>query len=69
VAPAGTPSEIIRKLNLEIKAALSAPEVRERAISAGAEPFPTSPEEFAAIIRDETKKWGEVVRSAGIKLQ
>lgn len=69
VAPAGTPAEIIRRLNLEIKAALLAPEVRERALAAGTEPFPTSPEEFAAIIRDETKKWGEVVRSAGIKLQ
>ncbi|HEV3008125.1 MAG TPA: tripartite tricarboxylate transporter substrate binding protein [Burkholderiales bacterium] len=69
VAPAGTPGEIIRRLNLEIKAALSAPEVSERALSAGAEPFPTSPEEFAAIVRDETRKWGEVVKTAGIKLQ
>jgi tripartite-type tricarboxylate transporter receptor subunit TctC len=69
VAPAGTPAEIIRRLNAEIKAALSAPDVRERALAAGAEPFPSSPQEFAAIIRDETKKWGEVVRSAGIRLQ
>ena len=69
VAPAGTPREVIQKLNGEIRAALSAPEVSERALAAGAEPFPTSPEEFAGIIRDETKKWGEVVRTAGIKLQ
>jgi len=69
VAPAGTPPDVINKLNSEITAALSLPDVRERAIAAGAEPFPTSPEEFAAIIRDETKKWGEVVRTAGIKLQ
>jgi len=69
VAPAGTPKEIVNRLNSEIRAALTTPEVRERALSAGAEPFPTSPEEFAAIIRDETKKWGEVVRTAGIKLQ
>jgi tripartite-type tricarboxylate transporter receptor subunit TctC len=69
VAPAGTPAELIKRLNLEITTALSLPEVKERALSAGAEPFPTSPQEFAAIIRDETKKWGEVVRNAGIKLQ
>ena len=69
VAPAGTPKEIVNRLNSEIRAALTTPEVRERALSAGAEPFPTSPEEFAAIVRDETKKWGEVVRTAGIKLQ
>ena len=69
VAPAGTPAELIKRLNLEITTALSSPEVKERALSAGAEPFPTSPQEFAAIIRDETKKWGEVVRNAGIKLQ
>jgi tripartite-type tricarboxylate transporter receptor subunit TctC len=69
VAPAGTPRAIIGRLNAEIRSALSAPDVAERALAAGAEPFPTSPEEFAAIIRDETKKWGEVVRTAGIKLQ
>ena len=69
VAPAGTAAELIKRLNLEITTALSLPEVKERALAAGAEPFPTSPQEFAAIIRDETKKWGEVVRTAGIKLQ
>ena len=69
VAPAGTPADVINKLNSGIKDALSAPDVRARAVSAGAEPFPTSPQEFAAMIRDETKKWGEVVRAANIKLQ
>jgi tripartite-type tricarboxylate transporter receptor subunit TctC len=69
VAPAGTPKEVISRLNSEIRSALSAPDVRERAISAGAEPAPSSPEDFAAYIREETKKWGEVVRLAKIKLQ
>ncbi|HSA89979.1 MAG TPA: tripartite tricarboxylate transporter substrate binding protein [Burkholderiales bacterium] len=69
VAPSGVPNEIINRLNSEIKAALSAPDVRERALSAGAEPFPTSPQEFAAYIREETRKWGEVVKAANIKLQ
>jgi len=69
VAPAGTPREVIQRLNAEIRAALANPEVRERALTAGAEPHATTPEEFAAYIREETKKWGEVVRAAGIKLQ
>jgi tripartite-type tricarboxylate transporter receptor subunit TctC len=69
VAPAGTPAEIINKLNSEIRDALSALDVRERALAAGAEPFPTSPQEFAAMIREETKKWGNVVKAAHIKLQ
>src|SRR5687768_12295926 len=69
VAPAGTPKDIINRLNGEIRNALAAPDVKERALTAGAEPHATSPEEFAAYIREETKKWGEVVRAAGIKLQ
>jgi tripartite-type tricarboxylate transporter receptor subunit TctC len=69
VAPAGTPRDIVARLNSEIRTALSAPEVREKALAAGAEPYPTTPAEFAAIIRDETQKWGEVVRTANIKLQ
>jgi len=69
VAPAGTPREVIQRLNAEIGSALSAADVKERALAAGAEPAPSSPEQFAAYIREETKKWGEVVKSAGIKLQ
>jgi tripartite-type tricarboxylate transporter receptor subunit TctC len=69
VAPSGVSVGIINRLNEEIRTALSAPDVRERALAAGAEPFATSPQEFAAIIRDETKKWGEVVKAASIKLQ
>ncbi len=69
VAPANTPKDIINRLNTEIRSALAAPDVKERALTAGAEPHATSPEEFAAYIREETKKWGEVVRAAGITLQ
>lgn len=69
VAPANTPKDIINRLNTEIRSALAAPDVKERALTAGAEPHATSPEEFAAYIREETKKWGEVVRAAGITPQ
>jgi tripartite-type tricarboxylate transporter receptor subunit TctC len=69
VAPAGTPAAIIQRLNAEMVAALAVPEIRERALAAGAEPFTNTPQEFAAIIREETRKWAEVIRTAGIKLQ
>ena len=69
VAPAGTPAAVVDRLNREIAAAAAAPEIRERALAAGAEPYTNSPQEFAALIRDEIRKWGQVIRTAGIKLQ
>jgi tripartite-type tricarboxylate transporter receptor subunit TctC len=69
VAPAATPADIINRLNKEMAAALSAPEIRERALAAGAEPFTNTPQEFAAMIREETRKWARVIRTAEIKLQ
>ena len=69
VAPAGTPKAIIDRLNAETRAALALPEVRDRVIAAGTEPATTTPEEFAAYIREETKKWGEVIKAGNIKLQ
>ena len=69
VAPAGTPRPIVERLNAEIRAALETPEIRERALAAGTEPFTASPEEFSAMIREETKKWAEVIKTGGIRLQ
>jgi len=69
VAPAGTSTDIINRLHREIVAALSVQEIRDRALAAGAEPFTNSPQEFAALIREETRKWAQVIRTAEIKLQ
>jgi len=69
VAPAGTPRPIVERLNAEIRAALETPDVRERALAAGTEPFTSTPEEFSAMIREETKKWADVIKAGGIKLQ
>src|SRR5262245_29437362 len=69
VAPANTPPAIVQRLQRETAAALQDPEIRERALAAGAEPFTNTPQEFAALIREETRKWAEVVRTANIKLQ
>ena len=69
VAPKGTPKPIVDKLNAEIARALADPDIRRRAIAAGTEPLVDSPEEFAALIREETKKWAEVIKQGGIRLQ
>jgi tripartite-type tricarboxylate transporter receptor subunit TctC len=69
VAPAATPRAVVERLNAEIRAALESPDIRQRALDAGTEPFISSPEEFSAMIREETKKWSEVIRNGGIRLQ
>jgi tripartite-type tricarboxylate transporter receptor subunit TctC len=68
VAPAKTSAEVIQKLNAEIAAALASPEIRKAAIDAGTEPYTTSPQEFTAMIRAETKKWGDVIKAGNITL-
>lgn len=69
VAPAGTPAPIISRLNAEMAAALAAPEVRERVLAAGVEPLTDTPQEFAAFIRAENRKWAEVIKSAKVKVE
>jgi tripartite-type tricarboxylate transporter receptor subunit TctC len=68
VMPAGTPPTIIGRMNAELVAALKRQEIRERVIAAGAEPAPSTPEEFGALIRSEIVKWAEVVKASGAKL-
>jgi tripartite-type tricarboxylate transporter receptor subunit TctC len=68
VMPAGTPPNIVGRMNAELVAALKRQEIRERVIAAGAEPSPSTPEEFGALIRSEIIKWAEVVKASGAKL-
>lgn len=69
LAPANTPRDIIDKLHAGTVRALQDPATRERFISDGAEPVGNTPEEFAAVIRDDLKKWDKVTKDAGIKPQ
>jgi tripartite-type tricarboxylate transporter receptor subunit TctC len=69
LAPAGTPREIIAKLNAETVAALARPEVTDALARQGAEPIPSTPEQFAAAIRSELQTMGTLVREAGIKVE
>jgi tripartite-type tricarboxylate transporter receptor subunit TctC len=69
VAPAGTPAAVIGRLNAEMAAALAVPEARERMLAAGVEPLADTPQEFAAFIRDENRKWAQVIKAAKIKVE
>jgi tripartite-type tricarboxylate transporter receptor subunit TctC len=68
MAPAGTPAPVVARLNDEFRKALATPEMRERLKAMGAEPAPTSPEQFAAFIRAELAKYEKVVKFSGAKV-
>ena len=67
LAPAATPQPIVQKLNQELCAILEEPEVKKKLAQQGADPAPTDPQTFAKLIVDDVKKWGDVIRSAGIR--
>jgi tripartite-type tricarboxylate transporter receptor subunit TctC len=69
VAPAGTPPEVIDALNAAFVKALSDPAAIEKIRVLGAEPAPSSPENFAKFIRSESGKWGKLIAEAGIKAE
>ncbi|KQR37877.1 tripartite tricarboxylate transporter substrate binding protein [Acidovorax sp. Leaf160] len=68
VAPAGLPAPITQRLNAEINRALAAPDVVRRMKDFGMEALPGTPEQFRAMARAESKRWGEIIRAAGVKL-
>jgi len=67
LAPAGTPKDVVAKLNSSINAALKMDDVRSRLMGAGIEIQGGTPEQFAAVIRNEIDKWGRVTKAAGIQ--
>ena len=67
VVPRGTPPEIVDKLSQEINAALADPTFKARLGDVGVIAFASSPEDFARHIADETRKWGQLIRTANIK--
>ena len=67
LAPAGTPGGTVARLNRDAVAVLNLPEVRERMTALALEPWPSTPEEFAAYMKSENVKWGKVIREAGIR--
>ena len=66
LAPAGTPKDVIAKLNAEFNKALAAPDVRKRLMDGGIELGGGTPQQFGEFIRTETVKWTRVAKEAGI---
>lgn len=66
-APAGTPPEIVAKLNADIARALATPRIKQQLALDGAEIIAGTPQEFAAYFKSEMMKWGKIVELAGIK--
>ena len=67
-APAGTPPEIVKRLNAEIVKIIRMPDVNEKLTALGAEPVGNTPEEFGALVRGEVGKWADVVKKSGAKV-
>jgi tripartite-type tricarboxylate transporter receptor subunit TctC len=67
--PAGTPSEIVDKLNAAIVRVLALPDVRASYVDVGFEPSVASSREFAAFIQAENMRWGRLIAASGIRAE
>jgi tripartite-type tricarboxylate transporter receptor subunit TctC len=68
-APAGTPKEIVARLNAETIKVTGLADVKERLFNAGFEIVTSTPEQFAEFTRTEIQKWGKLVKAAGLKVE
>ncbi len=69
IGPANMPAPIVQRLSKEINEILKQKDVTDRMLAEGTVPTPSGPDEFTAYIRSELKKWGDVVKMAGIKAE
>jgi tripartite-type tricarboxylate transporter receptor subunit TctC len=67
MTPAGTPRPIVSRLNAELVKIMHMPDVKERLAGMATDPLTSTPEEFAAYLKQEIAKWGDVVRKANLK--
>jgi tripartite-type tricarboxylate transporter receptor subunit TctC len=68
-APSGTPKPIIDKLHVEMVRAMNTPELRDRFAAVGADTVANSPAQYGAFVEAELKKWGAVIKAAGVKAE
>ena len=68
LAPAGTPADVVNRIQQEVAKSLATPALKERLATLGAIPSGNTPAQFAALIEAEHKKWAEVVKASGAKV-
>jgi tripartite-type tricarboxylate transporter receptor subunit TctC len=68
LAPAGTPAEIVARLNKEVVACAASADYHAQLAKLGFEPFASSPEQYAAFLKSELERWGKVIRAANIRI-
>jgi tripartite-type tricarboxylate transporter receptor subunit TctC len=69
LAPAGTPPDIVNRLNAEVAKLMAASDTRKALFDAGVEPSPSTPAEMTAHLQQELQRWGKVVKDAGITME
>lgn len=69
LAPAGTPDEIVRRLNAEIVKIVQSSDIRAKLAARGAEAVGDSPQQFGKYLEAEVAKWAKVVKASGAKLE
>ncbi|MDP3172409.1 MAG: tripartite tricarboxylate transporter substrate binding protein [Polaromonas sp.] len=69
IGPAGTPPDILHRLNAASVQVIKSPQFTERLVSVGGTPAPSTPEEFSAFIRSEIPRWSEIVKKTGAKAE
>jgi tripartite-type tricarboxylate transporter receptor subunit TctC len=69
LAPAGTPPEIVQKLNAEVAKLMASADTKKALFDAGVEPTPSTPQEMNTYLAQELERWGKVVKDAGVKLE
>jgi tripartite-type tricarboxylate transporter receptor subunit TctC len=69
MAPAGVPKDVLAKIHADVERALKQKDVQQRFEAEGGDPTPTTPEQFAAFIKNEVVKWGKAVKESGAKVE
>ena len=69
LAPAGTPREVVAKLTSEIRSLLTLPDVKVRLLREGADPAPSTPDQFLQFIQSEIAKYASIIKEAGVRAE
>ena len=69
LAPAGTPRPVIDKLSTEVARILALPEIRDKLLSQGMDPFTSTPDQFGALLKSDLALYGKIIKAANVKLE